>query len=87
MKRYYTICGFPIEVVDARPTPYRLVAVFTHGRELIVASGHSPSIVRAAEDRIARNPLVIARIELRDGSGVLETIWANTWEALGGITP
>ena len=67
--------------------PYTLVAVFTHGHEVPVKSGHCPVEVREAERRVARNPQAIKRIELRDLDGCLETIWANDWEKLSGINP
>lgn len=60
--------------------PYSLVCTFTSGVEIVCASGHDPVTVREAESRIARNPAAIARIELRDLTGPLETLWANTWD-------
>lgn len=64
----------------ARSYPYTLVAIFVQGHEIHVQSGHNPMEVRAAAERVSRNPKVIRRIELRDLTGVLETIWANTWD-------
>lgn len=75
---HYRICGYDIPLVDPSG-PYRLVVVFTHGRELVQAQGYNPAAVRAAERGVARNPRVIERIELRDDEGPLETLWSRTW--------
>lgn len=60
--------------------PYRLEAHFVAGHFLIVGSGHNPSVVRGYERRVSRNPRVISRIVLCDGTGPLETIWDRNWE-------
>jgi hypothetical protein len=60
--------------------PYSLVAIHRDGRETVVMRGHNPTEVGEANTRVARNPKEIARIELRDLSGVLNTYWAYTWE-------
>lgn len=76
----HSICGFPIrEVAVERAGSYKLVARFLWGHELIIDQGHNPQEVRRAETRISRNPRVIESIELRDGSGTLETLWRHTW--------
>ena len=63
-----------------QPGPYRLEAHFVAGHFLIVGSGHDPSVVRAYERRVSRNPKVISRIVLCDDSGPYETIWDRNWE-------
>lgn len=75
----YIIDGIEIERVEPRG-PYSLIVTFTHGVKKEIANGHDPQAVRAAESRVARNPAVIDRIELRDLDSVLETIWSRTWE-------
>ena len=77
------ICGFEVEVVDPKPVPYKLVALFTFGKRLVIAAGHNPTVVREAESRVARNPKVIDRIVLEDLTGPLETIWSREWPEAG----
>ena len=60
--------------------PYRLLVTFSDGRILTLASGHNPQDVRRAEQRVSRNPNVIARVELVDLTGPLETIWDSSWK-------
>jgi hypothetical protein len=74
----YIIDGITIERV-APKGPYSLVIVWKHGVESVQANGHNPQLVRAAESQITRNSRVISRIELRDLTGPLETIWAADW--------
>lgn len=61
------------------PDVYRLVTVWNDGRETVIEEGYNPSEVRAANERVSRRPSHIARLELRDGSGCLETIWCSSW--------
>ena len=62
--------------------PYSLLVAFQFDPSIWreIANGHCPQEVRAAHDRVARNPAVIHRIELHDLTGPLETIWAADWE-------
>ena len=59
--------------------PYQLVCRFQNGLERVIEAGHNPSVVRNAHNRISRNPAMVARIELRDLTGPLETIWSASW--------
>lgn len=76
----HMVCGFPIEKVEPAG-PYKLIVTFHWGRQLIVKSGHNPTEVEAAENRVSRNAKVIESIVLHDGSGPLETIWRHTWKS------
>ena len=62
--------------------PYSLVVKFRDGRVETIASGHDPVATRRNESRVSRNSELIARIELHDLSGALETIWAASWDSL-----
>jgi hypothetical protein len=89
MGSYCPKCGASehLSPCPADKGPYSLRAVFADGRTQIVETGHAPMDVRSAESRVSRNPRVIARIELHDLTGRLETIWAASWEKMGGISP
>lgn len=67
--------------------PYALVVTYSDGRKETLERGHDPLMVREAHKRVSRNPKAIARVELVDSSGPLETIWAAAWAALRGINP
>jgi hypothetical protein len=62
--------------------PYQLVFLHAQTKEwVLVKESDSPTICREAESRIARNPKVVQRIELRDAFGTecLETLWDSSW--------
>jgi hypothetical protein len=59
--------------------PYSLMVHWNDGRVTEQANGHSPTIVREAEQQVTRNPRVISRIVLVDLTGPLDTIWSKDW--------
>ncbi len=59
---------------------YRLMIKWQDGRVTEQKRSYNPTEAREAEKTVSRNPKAIARIELWDGTGSLETIWAATWE-------
>ena len=60
--------------------PYELVIAFNWGVESVVSRSHNPEEARSYEAQITRNPQIIDRIFLRDGSGNLETLWSKSWQ-------
>ena len=61
------------------PKPYRLIAVFQTGYDVLIEEGDDPVSVRAAHTKVSRNRKAVSRIELHDPSGCLETIWQFNW--------
>lgn len=61
---------------------YKLIAIFQQGHEAEVASSYNPSEVIEAESKIAHDPKIIRRIEVRDLTGVIRTLWDASWENL-----
>lgn len=60
--------------------PYSLQVLWQDGRRTTQLTGHDPMAIRRAENQIARDPRVIARIELWDLDGRLDTLWDYSWE-------
>ena len=58
--------------------PYRVMVTWHDGRKTCEAEDDDPRALAGAPT-VARNARVIARIELHDRSGCLETIWASHW--------
>ena len=79
-RNLYPVTAARLDDIHADMTgPYSLVAVMTAGHEITIARGHCPRSVRTAHNRVSRNPAAVSRIELRDLTGTLETVWAKTW--------
>ena len=57
---------------------YRVVVHWHDGRKTCEAQSDNPSALKGAP-MIARNARSIARIEIHDRTGVLETVWASHW--------
>lgn len=73
--RAYVIDGFEIELIDPRPATYQLVATMMNGREVVIGESDNPAEARTYESRVARNPAVVKRIELRDKESSIDAIW------------
>ena len=58
--------------------PYRVMVTWHDGRKTCEAEDDDPRALAGAPT-VARNARSIARIELHDRSGCLETIWASHW--------
>lgn len=60
--------------------PYRLVVQRDGLPDLIVSEGHNPGLVLEVVKKITLSASgFISRVELRDGCGVLETVWSRSW--------
>jgi hypothetical protein len=63
---------------------YKLVTIWQDSRRKIVVETDDPVYARACTSRVSYDPRNIARIELHDHEGRLETLWAATWnEGMG----
>jgi hypothetical protein len=81
--RKYMKDGFAVPEGEVKRGPYELVAVCNfaeHTEELVIATGHNAVAVRESHTKVSRNADVISAIELRDSSGVLETLWKPDWD-------
>lgn len=62
--------------------PYKLVAKMKQGHSITVLESHNPQDCIDGESRIAHDPRTVQRIEVRDLTGVLRTLWDADWQAV-----
>lgn len=77
--RTYMIDGFEIELIDHRSRAFQLVATMMNGREVVIGESEDPVEAYSYESRVARNPAVVKRIELRDRESSIDAIWDASW--------